>query len=211
MKRTITRNRENQRRRTRKDLLQAAVRLMRSGKVPSMDEVADEASISRATAYRYFPNIEALLTEAPLDAAVPDPEELFARERSTDPVARVEQANAALDKMIYQNQAQLRIMLANTLTGALRGKNADAIPRRQNRRIPLIEAALAPAREDLDRATYETLCSALSLVLGTESMIVFSDVIPMSERRARSVKRWTIRALVNAALAEAGKERRSAG
>ena len=50
-----------------------------------MEEVAEEALVSRATAYRYFPSMEALLVEAPLDIAVPDPEQMFADDSSVDP------------------------------------------------------------------------------------------------------------------------------
>ena len=56
-----TAGRPNQRRRTRKDLLDAATRLMRQGRKPSLEEVAEEALVSRATAYRYFASIDALL------------------------------------------------------------------------------------------------------------------------------------------------------
>src|SRR3982751_3762631 len=71
-------SRANQRRRTRKDLLAAAARLLQEGKTPGMDAVAAAAMVSRATVYRYFPNIDALLIEAPLDRAVPSPAEIFA-------------------------------------------------------------------------------------------------------------------------------------
>ncbi|MFN3628321.1 MAG: TetR family transcriptional regulator, partial [Parvibaculum sp.] len=47
--------RANQKRRTRKDLLQAAARLLKEGRNPSLEEIAEEALVSRATAYRYFP------------------------------------------------------------------------------------------------------------------------------------------------------------
>ena len=57
----------NQRRRTRKDLLQAAARLMKQGRKPNLEDIAAEALVSRATAYRYFPSVEALLVEASLD------------------------------------------------------------------------------------------------------------------------------------------------
>ena len=70
--------RPNQKRRTRKDLLQAAARLMKQGRRPGLEEVAEEALVSRATAYRYFPTIEALLAEASADVVTPEPETLFA-------------------------------------------------------------------------------------------------------------------------------------
>lgn len=48
--------RPNQRGRTRRDLLEAALRASSSGKTPNLDDIAEEARVSRATAYRYFPN-----------------------------------------------------------------------------------------------------------------------------------------------------------
>jgi hypothetical protein len=51
---------------------------------------------------------------------------------------------------------------------------------RQNRRLPLIEAALAPARGRRDAAAYDRLCAALALVFGIEALVVFTDVHPQS-------------------------------
>src|SRR5262245_33341580 len=107
--------RPNQRRRTRKELLQAASRLLKQGRTPTLDEVAEEALVSRATAYRYFPNIEALLVEAELDVAVPEPGTLFAGVTSTDPVQRLERLDEALHSAIARNDVQMRLMLAKAL------------------------------------------------------------------------------------------------
>jgi AcrR family transcriptional regulator len=188
----------NQNLRTRKDLLLAAGRLIKEGRKPTMDEVAEAALVSRATAYRYFPSLESLLVEAPLDGAVPEPQAVFASDTSSDPEERVDRAEAAMHQMTYQNGAQLRMMLANSLVH--RAQGGDAVPQRQNRRTPLIDAALAPARQRFSRDAYEKLRASLALVFGTESMVIFSDVVPMSERQARKVKSWAIRALVRAAL-----------
>ena len=199
--------RDNQRRRTRKDLLAAAARLLKRGEAPDMDDVAKEALVSRATAYRYFPSIEALLAEAPLDGATPDPLALFAGDPSTDPVQRVDKAEAALHDIVYRNVAQLRVMLAASLERKFSGnQQADSeIPVRQNRRTPLIEAALAPARDRFTDQAYDDLRAALALVFGTESMIVFTDVLGVEEPTARRVKSWAARALVRAALDESAR------
>ena len=199
--------RTNQRHRTRKDLLAAAARLLKSGRTPDMDDVAKEAMVSRATAYRYFPSVEALLVEAPLDGAMPTPQDVFAGEASTDPADRVDRAEAALHAAAYRNEAQLRVMLAASLQrkangGDGNGPAGNGVPVRQNRRTALIEAALAPARGRFTDERYEKLCAALALVFGTESMIVFRDVLGVDEKAARAVKSWAARALVRAALAE---------
>jgi AcrR family transcriptional regulator len=204
---TATDGRANQRRRTRKDLLAAAARLLKDGKSPDMDAVAAEAMVSRATAYRYFPSIESLLVEAPIDGAVPDPVQLFAGDESTDPVERVDRAEAALHEMAFRNEPQLRLMLAASLERAARGSPTDGIPLRQNRRTPLIEAALAPARDRFTPAAYRNLTAALAMIFGTESMIVFRDVLGVDERTARKVKRWAARALVEAAMKESAARR----
>jgi AcrR family transcriptional regulator len=192
--------RNNQHLRTRKDLLLAAARLLKNGRKPTMDEVAEAALVSRATAYRYFPSVESLLVEAPLDGAVPDPEMFFAAESSPEPEERLDQAEAALHQMIYQNESQLRMMLANSLVDRAAESSSDAVPSRQNRRTLLIEAALAPARQRFSKMSYDNLRAALALIFGTEAMVVFRDVLPLSEGRARKVKSWAIRALVRAAL-----------
>jgi AcrR family transcriptional regulator len=195
-----TRPRSNQHLRTRKDLLLAAGRLLKEGRKPTMDEVAEAALVSRATAYRYFPSLESLLIEAPLDGVMPDPGALFASDTSADPEDRLDRAEAAMHQMTYQNEPQLRMMLANSLVRGTAGGGGEAVPPRQNRRAPLIEAALAPARQKFSNEAYDNLRAALALVFGTEAMVVFRDVLPMSERKARKIKSWAIRALVRAAL-----------
>lgn len=193
-------SRENQRHRTRKDLLSAAARLMKTGRCPTVAEVAEEARISRATAYRYFPSQDVLLAEAPVDGAVPAPRDLFAGDPSTDPEERIDKAEKALHEMVTANEPQLRVMLARSLERPSRGAKRDGIPVRQNRRGELIEAALAPARQRFDDSTYELLRSALAHFFGTESMVVTSDVLQLGPGKARAVKSWAVRALVRAAL-----------
>jgi hypothetical protein len=157
--------RPNQRRRTRKDLLQAA----------------------------------ALLGEAALDVAMPEAESLFAGDRSTDPAARLEKADAAMHDMILANEAALRLMLANAIERGARVAEEGAPPIRQNRRSPLIDAALEPARKEFRPADLKTLSRALAMVIGSEAMLVCKDVLQLDDAETRKVKRFAIRALVEAA------------
>jgi len=186
--------RSNQRRRTRKDLLQAAARLMKEGRKPSLEEIAEEALVSRATAYRYFPGLDALLLEASLDVAVPEPAALFRGVPTDDPVARVEMVDGALEAMIRANEPALRMLLAHALQ-----PGEDNSPTRQNRRSPLIEAALIPVAGQFVPAALDRLAKALALVVGTEAHIVFKDVLQIDEEEARTIRRWMIRSLVAAA------------
>jgi len=190
--------RPNQRRRTRKDLLQAAARLMKQGGTPSLETIAEEAMVSRATAYRYFPSADALLVEASLDIAFPEIDAVLGN-APNDPVARLELVESTIDAMITANEPGLRRMLIHSLERKLRNEVDGETPARQNRRTPLIDAALEPARKEFRPAALANLRRALALVIGTEAMVVFKDVLQVDDAEARRVKRWAIRALVAAA------------
>lgn len=193
-------SRTNQKLRTRKDLLEAASRLLAQGRTPTLDDVATEANISRATAYRYFSGLDALLLEASLDIAVPHADDLFGPEGSNDPIDRLNRVDSTLHEMINAHEPSLRAMLAHSLQ---RGPNVEGgIPSRQNRRTPLIEAALEPARDEFSPEMREILVAALGLIIGTEAMVVFKDVLRSNDADARSIKAWMIATLVDAARRE---------
>jgi AcrR family transcriptional regulator len=191
--------RPNQKARTRKDLLRAAARLVKEGRTPTLEEVAQEALVSRATAYRYFPSIEALLVEAAVDVAVPEPDDLFRDDASRDPVERLQRVETMFYDVILANEPLLRTMLAHTLQQAAQADELGKTPRRQNRRTPLIEAALDPARDQFKPGALKMLTRALALIIGTEATIVVKDVLQLDDADARRMKRWAIRALVEAA------------
>ena len=184
--------RPNQKSRTRKDLLRAAARLMKEGRSLSLEEIAEEALVSRATAYRYFSGVEALLVEAALDVAMPD-DSFFADDDGGDPVARLLRADHAVATVVHDNAPALRAMLMHSLQ---RGLDGSGLPVRQNRRTPLIEQALAPVRDRLAPADFTRLAQALALVIGTESMLVFRDVLAIGDDEAAAVRAWMIRTLV---------------
>jgi len=173
---------------------------MKQGRKFTLEEVAEEAQVSRATAYRYFSSIDALLVESPIDGAVPDPDDLFRGVSLDDPVERLARVETALHDMISANEPSLRLMLAQSLQRNTNGGGGDDLPIRQNRRTALIEAALMPARRRFKPSEFKALTNALALIVGTESMVVFKDVVQMDETDARKVRRWAIRALVEAAL-----------
>lgn len=188
--------RENQKRRTRRHLLDAAARLMAQGRSPTLEDVAAEALVSRATVYRYFPSAEALAGEVALDIVTPQAETLFGASGGADPVERLDKVDAAFDEMVYGNEMALRALVVRSLQQRMAGEEGQV---RQNRRGPMIDAALAPARKDFKPAQLAMLRKALGLVIGTESMLAFKDVLGLDAAEARRVKRWMIRALVDAA------------
>src|SRR5215210_8545823 len=108
--------RVNQKRRTRTAILAATVELVEQGQSPTVAEVADEALVSRATAYRYFPTQEYLLFEAALESTRSDIDrELEENTLPVDPEARLEMLIDALQKRIIDKEAAFRTMLSLSL------------------------------------------------------------------------------------------------
>jgi AcrR family transcriptional regulator len=190
--------RDNQRKRTRKAILEAANRLAGQGRAPTLEEVAEAAMVSRATAYRYFPSVEALMVEAALDFAFPDVDTLLA-DAPDDPAIRLARAERAFHEMIYGHEAALRLFVAHSL--GMKAGREDGIVR-QNRRTPFIEATLAPVRARLGEACFERLVNALAILMGSESMIVCRDVLGIAADEALDLTLWASQALLSAALAE---------
>jgi AcrR family transcriptional regulator len=193
--------RVNQKARTRQAIVRAAGGLLARGAKPSLDEIAAEARVSRATAYRYFPGLDALLSEAAVDLLVPEADDLLGPHAPDDAFERLALVDEAFDRACREREAPLRLMLARMLERAI-GRGADEPPLRQNRRTPLVAQALAPLAPRLGPARTERLTQALAMIVGTEGFLALNDVVGLDREQARAVRRWAIDALVGAALRE---------
>ena len=134
------------------------------------------------------------MLEAAVHVETPTPEALFGDDPSTDALARLEKLHVALSTMLAANEAPLRALLARTVQ-----QPAGEAPLRQNRRSPLVAAALTPSQPPLPPEGREMLSKALPVLLGIEAVVVFKDVLQLDAAEAARVRRWMIRALVEAA------------
>ncbi len=193
--------RENQKLRTRQNLLEAAVKCLASGDKPTLEEVAEAAMVSRATAYRYYPNVDELLLEATLHLAANELDQVFAGDElgSSDPLERLRRAEAVTHDMVVRNEPQFRMMLAQTLMRGPLATDPDKLPVRLNRRSKLIEQALLPARDEFSKKNFDLLSQASALLFGIESMIVCRDVLELDHDQAEALKQWILAMLVQGA------------
>jgi AcrR family transcriptional regulator len=188
--------------RMRKTMLDAAMRLMQDGVIPSISDVAQAAQVSRATAYRYFPTQSALIHAAVGEALGPI---LKWHSASEDAGERV----SALIRFSYprmdEYEAPLRAALRLALDQWARlhaGKLGDETPIVRGHRIGLLAAAVAPLRGELGKARTERLTQALSLVFGTEALVVLKDIWGLDCAAAQEVALWTCHALIRCAAEE---------
>jgi AcrR family transcriptional regulator len=200
----------------RKIMLDAAMRLMQDGLIPSVSDVAGAAQVSRAPAYRYFPS-QASLIQASVDEALGPI--LAWKSESQDAEERVSQlVNFAYPRMeTYEAtlKAALRLALdqwARKHAGTLGGE----APMVRGNRIAVLNSAVAPLKGRLNRQDFDRLTQALSLIFGTEAFVVLKDIWGLDRKRAQEVALWTCHALIEAALggestgkARAGTARRN--
>jgi len=124
--------RTRQKQRTRGALVKAARELVAEGVTPTVDTAAAKATISRTTAYRYFPNQHALLA-----AAYPliDMSSLLSSEPAVGPEARLESTVDALTRLVAEHEPELRTMFRLSLDPDFAQRGELVLPEMQRRYV----------------------------------------------------------------------------
>jgi AcrR family transcriptional regulator len=187
--------RTRQKLRTRNELIAAARALVaRGGAAPTVEEAAAAASISRTTAYRYFPNQKALLV-----AAHPETEtaSLLPPDASDDPEKRLLTTVNAFIQLVLDTESQQRTMLRLSLDP---DTMPHELPLRKGRAIGWFEDALAPLRPQLTEPGIHRLAVAIRSAVGIESLVWLTDVAGLPRDQAMELMQWSARALLHHAL-----------
>ncbi|NBB63468.1 TetR family transcriptional regulator [Pseudomonas sp. ODNR1LW] len=199
--------RVNQKLRTRQALIEAAIALRDEGQQPTVAQVAERAKVSRATAYRYFPTVEALISETAADRDMPPLERIW--RPGDDPVKGMGLAANALNKLLIEDEIGLHVMERSFMTVWLENESHE--PLRPGRRLSYIEPIVDSMKDVLAPKARKRLKQALSIVMGTEALIAVRDVSGASTEESLDASAWAARALVRQALEEAEKTRRKRG
>jgi AcrR family transcriptional regulator len=189
--------------RMKRIMLDTAMQLMQQGLVPSVTDVAEAAAVSRATAYRYFPSQAALIEATVGEALGPILEwtsgSQDAEERLTELLAfalpRIEAYEATHRAALLLALDQWRRRQAGTLGAEERFVRGH--------RKALLADALKPLRRQLGKPAFERAMQALSLIFGTEALVVLKDIWGLESAEAKRVMMWAAHALVRAVAADA--------
>ena len=190
--------RTQQKARTRDALIAATRRLLAQGTTPTVEQAAAAASISRATAYRYFPNQRALLA-----ATYPliDMPSLLPTPAPADPAARLAAVADAQTQLVLELEPELRTQLRLALDPD--AADGDRLPLRRGRRIAWVQEALTPLHGQLPDRELRRLVHAIGATLGIEALVWLTDIAGLSRQQAVEVMCWSARTLLGAALADA--------
>jgi AcrR family transcriptional regulator len=185
--------RVNQKARTREALIAATRELLAQGVVPTMDGAAAAASISRTTAYRYFPSVHALLA-----AAFPHAEQrsLLGPDAPEDPVERLKIVAEEHTRRILANEAQMRSVMRLSLEGV----RPPELPMHRGLRTAWIEDALAPLRGQIAEEELQPLIRGIGATLGIEAFVWLTDVAGVSREEAAAIIRSNALRILKSAL-----------
>ncbi|MGB6119753.1 MAG: TetR/AcrR family transcriptional regulator [Mesorhizobium sp.] len=188
--------------RTARLILETAVALMQLGRIPTISEVAEQAGVSRATAYRYFPTQTSLVHAVVGSALGPRVDLSMATD---DPEARIEKLITTAMPRLFRSQTVFRAALKLSLEQSLAQKDDDnpAEPTfKRGNRVELLRDALSPLAATLSPDKLDRLTKALSLIFGIEALIIMTDIWNADEQEAGEVALWAAKALVRSVLNE---------
>lgn len=189
--------RARQKQRTRAALVASARDLVaRGGRPPTVAEAAEEAAVSRTTAYRYFPTQKSLLLAAHPEVMATS---MLPAEVGNDPEVRLEAAVRGFLAMVLDTEPQQRTMLRLSLEP---DSTPDELPLRQGRAVGWFSEALEPLVEQLGADGVRRLAVAVRAVSGIESLVWLVDVGGLSRDQAVDQMVWSAVALVRRAVQE---------
>ncbi|MBT8184941.1 MAG: TetR/AcrR family transcriptional regulator [Eudoraea sp.] len=186
----ISTGRKRQKRKTRKNILLSAQKLLASGNDFTLENVAADASISRATIYRYYSSVEVLSAEAGLDLNTKSPESVYRELDGLDLESVVLGVQNYFNHLALDNEPAFRKYLSVVLTSS-----ADA-GQRGARRIKTMELALSKNHSKLNKTELQNLSRIASVLMGIEPVIVSKDVCRLDNQESLELLNWGLKMLL---------------
>jgi AcrR family transcriptional regulator len=189
-----TGGREAQKLRTRALIVAAAGGLTQ----PTVEQAADAAGVSRATAYRYFPTQEALSVELESGDVWREIEALVIDQQTADVGTRLDRLIDALVTAVYAEERHVRTALRVYHDSWLRDPDS---PVRKGRRMDWIDKTISP----LPTEVRESLRLPLALAIGPDQVTMLKDVARLDAAQTTRVLKWAARAMLRAAEQVGGR------
>lgn len=190
--------------RTRRLLIETAMKMFDSGAFPSITEVAHEAQLSRATAYRYFPTQSALVSAIVTETLSPIKSWRPTREEVGE---RIDELLTFAFPRMLAHEGTLRAALHLSLTQWAQSQATDKPEKeklvRGNRKA-LLQHVVEPLNAELPPEMVQRVVQSLSLVYGSEIFLVMKDIWGCDNAQLEDIGKWIAKAIVRQAREEAG-------
>lgn len=185
-------------RRTRRRLVAAAMNLSASGALPSLTEVATQAEMSRATAYRYFPTQGALVAAMVEESLRPIIEW---RPHQADAGQRIHELLAFAYPRMLEHEGVLRAALQLSLQQWSEQRRDPKTPEtlvRGNRKN-ILQRVVEPLEGKMSAEGLQRMIYAFSLIYGSEVFMVMKDIWHTDDNEILNVTQWMAKAILRQA------------
>lgn len=198
----LDKGRVHQKLKTRVSILSAAKRLMKKSEKITLEDVAKEANISRATIYRYFSNIDLLIMEASLDIQHLSADQIKEETNELSLVERILFIQEHYNSLAQKNETGFRRYLSAALTESITNKKKV----RGARRVESLKKSLEPFKARLPKEQYERLINIASVLMGIDALIVAKDVCGLNNDESSELLKWGIQMIVKGMELDGGWE-----
>ena len=185
---SLQKGRINQKIKTRTKILNAAKNLMSESQKITLEEVAEKASVARATIYRYFPNIDLLFTEASLDIHFLSPQELYEKTAEMPLKQQILYIQNYYNTMAQQHELIFRRYLSATMSESIESDKKV----RGARRVESMRLVLESVKTGMSKQEQVYLQNVSTVLMGIEAMIVTKDVCGLSDEESNKTLNWAI-------------------
>lgn len=192
----IDTGRKQQKLKTRNKILASAKKLLKKGGDFTLEQVAEDANISRATVYRYFSSVDLLSLEAGLDWQTKSPEAILNPLNGMDIKSIFTGIQDYFNKLTYNNEKAFRKYLSHAITSTTdEGK-------RGARRVKTLELALENHPINLSEADQKKLITIVTTLMGVEAMIITKDVCGLNNIESQETLNWGLEKLLKGILVD---------
>ena len=186
--------RKLQKLKTRKNILSSAQKLLAKGSHFTLEDVAEDASISRATIYRYYSNVEVLSAEAGLDLNTKSPDAIYKELQDQDLQAVILGIQDYFNQLALDNEQAFRKYLSVVLTSTAETRQRGA------RRTKTLDLALSENHGSLNQLEIENLNHIATILMGIEPLIVSKDVCRLNNTESLELLKWGLQMILKGIL-----------
>lgn len=190
----INTGRKQQKLKTRNKILQSTQKFLAKGTNFTLEEVAEDAKISRATVYRYYSNIEILSAEAGLDLNTKKPKAIYDKLKNLEVNEIVLGIQDYYNKLAINNETAFRKYLSVVLNSTPQERTRGA------RRVKTLQLALNDKSVHLKENEIENFTNIATLLMGIEALIVTKDVCHLNNQQSVAVLQWGLKMLLKGVI-----------
>ncbi|MEX0813949.1 MAG: TetR/AcrR family transcriptional regulator [Chitinophagales bacterium] len=188
---SLEKGRAHQKLKTRDSILLAAQKLVESGSNFTLEDVAKQAGVSRATIYRYFSNVDLLFAEAALSFKTKSKDELLKAVEKKGLKASLMHIQNYFIELAESHEIAFRKYLSVALDESTKNPSKKT-NLRGARRPAVLDDLLNNYNKELSVKNRKKLKQIITVLSGIEPLIANKDVNQLDGKASKELLNWAL-------------------